>query len=456
MSRKDKTGTNPNPKDKLEIAQKIAANSKKVARTYASLENAFIYFFRWVSSLLTKAFFSRRLSKIIALVMAIVMYISVNMTASDTFGVTQSATLTDIPVKVVYNSEIYEVSGIPDTVNVMISGAISDISLQKGKINSVVTADLSGLTEGTYQIRLTPTNFSNELSVHILDTPRVNVTIKKKITTKYNISYEYINKNKMDPAFILSSATFDTTEVLIRASQDTLDSIAFVKALIDVTDVDADFTRQAQIVAYDNNGSIVNCDIIPEFVNVTVTVTQPTKQVPIIVRPVGKLIEGYAIDEIALDNSIVTISAPVDILALIDAVYIDLDVSSITKNTDISTTLTMPSGVMKMDITKVNMKITIDKVTTKVISGVKVAWENVDSKYKPKLVNDSDALVNVIVTGTLKNIETITVDDIFVTIDLSDVVVGVQEVPINVTGNNIFVTYAIEDGRKYVQVEISE
>ncbi|MDI9540193.1 MAG: hypothetical protein QM204_01780, partial [Bacillota bacterium] len=160
--------------------------------------------------------------------------------------------------------------------------------------------------------------------------------------------------------------------------------------------------------------------------------------------------------EIALDNSIVTISAPVDILALIDAVYIDLDVSSITKNTDISTTLTMPSGVMKMDITKVNMKITIDKVTSKVISGVKVAWENVDSKYKPKLVNDSDALVNVIVTGTLKNIETITVDDIFVTIDLSDVVVGVQEVPINVTGNNIFVTYAIEDGRKYVQVEISE
>jgi hypothetical protein len=95
-------------------------------------------------------------------------------------------------------------------------------------------------------------------------------------------------------------------------------------------------------------------------------------------------------------------------------------------------------------------------VTSKVISGVKVAWENVDSKYKPKLVNDSDALVNVIVTGTLKNIETITVDDIFVTIDLSDVVVGVQEVPINVTGNNIFVTYAIEDGRKYVQVEISE
>ena len=116
-------------------------------------------------------------------------------------------------------------------------------------------------------------------------------------------------------------------------------------------------------------------------------------------------------------------------MALIDAVYIDLDVSSITKNTDISTTLTMPSGVMKMDITKVNMKITIDKVTSKVISGVKVAWENVDSKYKPKLVNDSDALVNVIVTGTLKNIETITVDDIFVTIDLSDVVVGVQEVP---------------------------
>ncbi|MGI6509099.1 MAG: YbbR-like domain-containing protein [Erysipelotrichaceae bacterium] len=456
MSKKDNLSPNPNPKDKLEIAQKIAANSKKVARTYASLENAFIYFFRWVSSLLTKAFFSKRLSKIIALGMAIIMYVSVNMSANDTFGVTQSATLTDIPVKIIYNSEIYEISGIPDTVNVMISGAISDISLQKGKLNTAVTADLSGLTEGTYQIKLTPTNFSSDLSVNILDTPRVTVTIKKKITTKYNISYEYINKNKMDPAFILSSATFDTTEVLIRASQDTINSIAFVKALIDVTDVDANFTREAQIVAYDNNGLIVDCDIIPNVVTVHVTVTQPTKQVPIVVRPIGKLIEGYAIDEIALDNSIVTISAPVDILAMIDAVYIDLDVSSITKNTDISTTLTMPSGVMKMDITKVNMKITIDKVTSKVITGVKVAWENVDPKYKPKLVNDSDALVNVIVTGTLRNIEAITSEDIFVTIDLSNVVVGVQEVPIVVYGENIFVTYAIEDGRKYVQVEISE
>ncbi|NLZ75137.1 MAG: hypothetical protein GX914_01390 [Erysipelotrichia bacterium] len=456
MSKKDNLSNNPNPKEKLEIAQKIAANSKKVARTYASLENAFIYFFRWLSSLLTKAFFSKRLSKLIALVMAIVMYISVNVSTSDTFGVTQSSTLTGVPVKIIYNSEIYEISGIPKTVDVLISGAISDISLQKGKTNSIVTADLSGLTEGTHTITLSPTNFSSDLTVNVLENPRVLVTIKKKITTKYNISYEYINKNKMDSAFILSNVTFDTTEVLIRASQDTINSIAFVKALIDVTDVDANFTRQAPIVAYDNNGVVVNCDIIPEFVTVDVTVTQPNKQVPIIVRPIGKLIEGYAIDEIALDNSIVTISAPTDVLAVIDAIYIDLDISSITKNTDISTTLTMPSGVMKMDITKVNMKVTIDKVTSKVITGVKVAWENVNPKYKPKLVKDSDALMNVVVTGTLRNIESISADEISVTIDLSNVVVGVQEVPINVVGNNIFVTYAIEDGRKYIQVEISE
>ena len=41
--------------------------------------------------------------------MAIIMYVSVNMSANDTFGVTQSATLTDIPVKIIYNSEIYEI-----------------------------------------------------------------------------------------------------------------------------------------------------------------------------------------------------------------------------------------------------------------------------------------------------------------------------------------------------------
>ena len=111
-----------NPDEKLEIAQKIAANSQKVARTYATLENAFLYVFRSASDFLTKAIFNKKFSKVFSLILAIILYISVNVSSSDTIGISQSATLTDVPVKTVYNSEIYEVSGIPETVNVIVTG----------------------------------------------------------------------------------------------------------------------------------------------------------------------------------------------------------------------------------------------------------------------------------------------------------------------------------------------
>ena len=41
-------------KEKLELAQKIADNSQKVVNTYASVENAVVYFFRRVMGGLNK------------------------------------------------------------------------------------------------------------------------------------------------------------------------------------------------------------------------------------------------------------------------------------------------------------------------------------------------------------------------------------------------------------------
>ena len=443
--------------EKLELAQKIAANSQKVYRTYATVENAILYIFRSISALLTKIIFNKRFTGLFSLILAIILYVAINITTNDALGISQAATLNDIPVKAIYNSEIYEVSGIPSIVNVIITGAMNDISVQKTKTNSSVTCDLSGLTEGTYSIKLVPNNFSSELSVNVLDTPTVNVTIKKKITAKYNISYEFINKNAMDSTYNLGETTFDSTEVLIRASQDTIDSIAFVKALIDVTGVTSNFTREARIVAYDNNGYIVDCDIIPSTVMATVSVSSPSKEVPIIVRTIGTMAEDLALDSISLDHSTVTIYGSNNVLSLIDAVYVDVDVTNLTKNTALSTTLNLPSGVNKMSVTKINMEIVVGEKTSREIKNVKVAYSNLNSDFKVKLVDENDVTVNVIVYGTKNNIDKLTADDIVVNIDMSSVTdVGLQQVPIYVSGNNLLVEYQIADGRKYIQIEVAQ
>lgn len=443
-------------KQKLELAQRIAENSQKVANTYANFENSFLYLFRIIFGGLNKIVFDSKFSKIASLIIAIIIYVAVNTNGDSNVNVTQASQISGIPVQVIYNSEIYEISGVPETADVIVMGDMSDITLQKSQVNSKLTADLSGLTEGTYTVKLTPTNFISRLSVNVIDAPSITVTIKKKVSTRYNLSYEFINTNAMDNIYSLGVPTFDTTEVLIRASKDTIDSIAYVKALIDVSNVTDTFTRDAKIVAYNQSGQMVECDCFPEYVSSTVIVTSPNKDIPIIVRPVGNLPEGLAIDKITLDYSTVTVYGPEAVLDEINEIYIDLDISSITKNTIFSTALTVPSGINKMSVTRVNMEIVVGPAVSKVINRVETKFINNTSNYIFAPVNNADVYMNILVTGTQANIDAVNATNVYPELDLSNITVGTQSVPIRVSGNNKYVTYRLEDGRTEIEILVKE
>ncbi len=451
-----KKNTQKDSREKLELAQRIADNSQRVVRTYASVENTIITFLRRIFGLLNKVVFDSKFSKFAALIIAIVIYFSVNADSNNSLGVTQASQISDIPVQVIYNSEIYEISGIPATADVIVMGDMSDINLQKSQVNSRLTADLSGLTEGTYTVKLTPTNFISRLSVNVIDSPSVSVVIKKKTTSMFNISYEFINTKNMSNIYSLGIPTFDTTQVRVRASQDTIDQISMVKALIDVTGVSGTFTKEARLVAYDQQGQQIGCDIIPEKVVTTVTVSSPSKDAPIIVRPTGIMAEGLAIDSISLDYNTVTIYGPENILEMIDAIYIDLDVSSITSDTSVSTALNLPSGASAMSITKVNMEIKVGELTTKIIENVPLEWINNTGNYKCLPTNIDDAYINVLVSGTANNLAAINLSNVKVEMDVANVVVGTQSVPLIARGDNGFVTYAIADGRTEIEIQVTE
>lgn len=442
-------------KEKLELAKAIASNSEKVVQTYENFENNFVYFVRRIFGTLNKVMFDSKFSKLAALIIAIIIYITVN-TNNNNLNVTQASEISGIPVQIVYNSEIYEISGIPETADVIVTGDMSDITLQKAQVNSVLTADLTGLTEGVHTVKLTPTNFISRLTVNVLNTPSVTVTIKKKTVIKMNISHEFINTKAMSSVYSLGNVSFDQTEVLIRASQDTIEQIAFVKALIDVSDVKADFTRTATLAAYNQQGERVVCDIFPDSVTASVKVSSPNKEVPVVVRPIGTLPNNLSIESITLDYSKVTIYAPINVLDIIDAFYVDLDVSGIAKNTTVSTALTVPSGANSISVTKVNMEVSVAPTVSKTIEGVKLMWVNNQSSYKFSPTNADDATLKVTVTGTETNVNKISANDISVNIDLTGIKPGVQEIDVKVVGNNNYLKYSLADGRKTIEIQVVE
>ena len=166
--------------------------------------------------------------------------------------------------------------------------------------------------------------------------------------------------------------------------------------------------------------------------------------------------EGLAIDSITLDYSTVTIYGPENILEMIDAIYIDLDVSSITSDTSVSTALNLPSGASAMSITKVNMEIKVGELTTKIIEKVPLEWINNTGNYKCLPTNIDDAYINVLVSGTANNLAAINVNNVKVEMDVANVVVGTQSVPLIARGDNGYVTYAIADGRTEIEIQVTE
>lgn len=443
---------------KLELANSIAKNSKRVVKTYAQLENTVVYFIRWMSGIIDKFLFHPKFSRFAALILAVILYIAINAdgTSNSILANSGGTQLEHIPVQVIANSEVYEIEGIPDTVTAAVIGDMADIQLLKSQSSYKVTADLSGLTEGTHQVNLVPTDFSSRLTVSV-NPSTVVVTIKKKTTTKFKITHEYINTNQMDSIYALEeNPTLDTTEVVVRASQDTIDNIAYVKALIDVKGVKQDFETTAQVVAYDQSGKQLDVDIVPETVTASVKVTTPMKEVPITINPVGEIPNGKAIDSISLDHSTVTVYAPNSVLAELDEIVVDIDATKIDKNSSWSYAIQVPSGVNSLSVTKINIDVKVADAVTKTLDNVKVYWTNNPNGYRLDAGKRIE-FMSVVVTGTKSNVDKITAEDVGIYLDMAGLDVGDnQQVPIVVQGNNSLVTYALASGEESIIASIQK
>jgi len=428
--REEESESDPN---KTELATRIANQSQKVANTYQHIEDGILRVVRWFSSLLDHTLFNRRYTKFVALILAVLMYFLVNYDSQSSIYTTPLKSSRDqINVKVTakYNTDTFELSGLPSTANITIVGDATSVTNAYNS-SGIIVADLEGLTEGTHEVKLTAEGYGDSVTVKI-DPSNVILTLKKKTTQQFDLSYDFINQDKMDSIYSVGTPQFEYTKVNVRASKDTLSSIAFVKALIDVSGQTADFTQEAKLVAYDASGQPVSADIVPSTVSVTVPVTSPNKTVPIEVEVTGDVPDGKAIESISMDQQTVTIYGPESVLGQIDSVAVTLNASSLTKDTStILRPITLPTGVNSSNINQITMTVTLGDGVSKTIDGIKISYKNNVNNYKASQP-DNKTTTSVTVFGTQDNVDKVTADSINVYVDMKDAQPGLQSFPLQV------------------------
>ena len=441
-------------KEKTRLAQEIASRGKRVRRSYASFEVGFLRFFRALGSFVDKLLFSNRYLWFSSLALAVVLVLALNFGDSQMLSSTKSAEVfDDIKVQTVVNNEIYEISGLPERVSATVIGDISDLQMIQSSNNLMVVADLSGLGEGIHQVTLRPVNYSAKVQVK-LDPSSAVVTIARKISKSYYFSYEFINIDKANQTIVFGTPTFSNDQVFVRASQATLDEIAIVKALIDVSEVEGNFAQEAKLVAYDQQGNKMDVDIMPERITAKVLISSPSKNVPILIQPVGDIPDDKAIASITLDHQSITIYAPNSVLDKIDSVVIPLDVSKLSaSNLTGSAKIVLPLGVRKANFDKVHFTIKLGDIAYRNIPGINLEYINYDdSVYRIAPFNKADASVEVILAGTKENINAVTPQQIHAVLDLATISLGRQNIPIIVTGPNYLIKYA--PAKSTIEIEV--
>ncbi len=369
---------------------------------------------------------------------------------------TEAEVITNVPVVVNYNEEAYVVEGVPETVDITITGRKSDIYLAKQLGEYEVILDLSDYKPGEtpYKVYFTYSKSIDSLSYQ-LSPEYVQVTIKNKESQVKSIDYDLLNIDALDSRLSVESVTLDQSEVVVKGGSDALDAIASVKALIDLEkqefseagtyDVD-----NIELVAYDSSGNkLDNVEIVPETISATIVLDSYSKTVPLNVQTTGELVTGKAIADILINNNSsysITIYGDEAELENIESIPVTIDVSDMGNESTrtYQVNIRKPNGVRDMSTDNVEITVTFgDEEQKTVVLTSNFENRNIGSGLTANPIAGQE--ISVQVKGVASVIESIDAEDIQAYIDLEGLGAGDHEVEVQIDNNNPLVSYVVSN-----------
>lgn len=365
--------------------------------------------------------------------------------------------LYDQPVTATYNEEAYVVEGLPDSVDITLVGQKRHIFLAKQSPNGGVTVDLTGLKPGQHKVTLKYTQQLKSIDYR-LDPSSVTVTIYDKVSTTKTLSYDVLHQDDLDSKLNIDSVELDRSEVIVKGAEYKLEEVATVRALVDVDN----FPKQeagemtledVPLVAYDAAGKIIDVEIVPKTVTAKVTISSPSKELPIEIVPTGELAFGKAIRSLSSNIDSVTVYGSEEALDKLDSLEVEVDVTGLSNNKEYTVTLKRPNGVTEISERTITVNVVLDDSTTREIENVSIATENLDtSKYRVQASSEEDSRVTIVVTGSKSIIDSIDASTIYAYVDLDGLGVGEHEVDVQVRGDDVKLSYTPKTKKVKVRI----
>ena len=354
--------------------------------------------------------------------------------------------LKDRPVTVKYNEEAYVIEGLPTSVDVTLIGSSANLYFAKQSAAPDVVVDLTGLKPGKHEISIKYSQVLPSIQYQV-NPSTVTIYIYPKVSETKTLTVDLLNQDSLDSKLVIDSVNVNNDKVVIKGAEHQIDKVATVKALVDIQnlvkqEIGTSTLKDVPLKAYDDEGNVVDVEIVPAKMDAEITISSPSKELPIRVVPTGTVSFGQAISSIETNETTVTVYGDADALADLKYLPVEVNVDGLKENRQYKLELPKPVGVKSMTVNNITVNVTLGTSTVREIDNIQIESRNLKEGYTVQGLSDSDIQITVVLNGVESVINQIEANSIKAYIDLSDYGVGEHEVDVVVEGNDSRVTYA--------------
>jgi YbbR domain-containing protein len=364
---------------------------------------------------------------------AFVLSIAVWVSAVTSADPDETRTLSSaVPVQIIGQDPGLVISSeVPDEVEVTLRAprSVWDVIEADPQVVQAIL-DLSGMSSGAHSLGLQIQ--INARPVQIVSvSPRV-VTFELEALSTQTLSVDLSLTGEPAIGYQVGDASLDPLEVVVAGAESQVRKVERARISVDLGGIRENFDQTLKVDVLDENGQRVEgVTVSPDSILVTLPVTQRGgyRDVAVKVNMLGRVASGYRLTDISVFPPVVTVfAADPELVNTLPGVVETLPLELQNVNEDISTrvALNLPAGISIVGEQTVLVQAGVSPIESSVtLSGEKVEIVNLGDGL---IAQVSPATVDVIVSGPLPLLDTLTRQDVRVTVDLSGLGVGTYQI----------------------------
>lgn len=336
-----------------------------------------------------------------------------------------------IPLEIVGNDpSLIITSNIPSNVEITLRAPRSvweQLAAQEASVQA--TLDLSGLGAGEHRVDIQVRVLLRPYQIVLKDPETVTVILEPTATRSLPIDISLSGLPAI--GYQTGEVTIDPTEAVISGPESIVNQAVRARVFVNLDGVRENIDQSSVIQVMDENNTVIRgLTVTPETVQVSVPVSQPSgfRDVAVKVVVKGQIAAGYRLENISVFPPVVTVFASdpelvASLPGILETQPLDLEDA----DEDITTrlALNLPENVTLVGAQTVQVTVGISPIQTSLTLLNQPI--NVIGLTEGLAVQIFPQTVDVIISGPLPVLDSLTLQDVIVTVDVTGLGLGTHQ-----------------------------